>query len=92
MKRLLVAGVEGCAGPFAKLQDMGAAIIPNDEGEVVEVNLRDSQITDAELVDLEGMTKLWNLRLGSTNITDAGLEISRFGESGAHDPAKCSAS
>ena len=40
---------------------------------IVEVNLWNTQITDAGLVHLEGLTSLRTLHLYNTQITDAGL-------------------
>ena len=41
---------------------------------VVKVNLRNKPIKDADLEQLKGLTKLQELRLGGTKITNRGLE------------------
>ena len=89
MKRLLglllVMGMVGCGIPVARLEDKGAKITKNEQGEVVEVHLNRKpigwkrgqtphpKISDAGLADIKGLTKLKVLNLGGTNITDAGL-------------------
>ena len=77
MKRLLglllVMGMVGCGVPVARLEDKGAKITKNEQGEVVEVDLYGTQITDAGLVHLKGLTNLQTLNLDGTKITDAGL-------------------
>ena len=72
MKRLLgrLLGMVGLGGPLGKL---GAKIDRNTEGEGVSVNLTKTQITDAGLVHLKGLTKLKGLDLDDTRVTDAGL-------------------
>ena len=67
---LLVMGIVGCGGPLEKL---GATIERNSEGEVVNVYLNNTQITDAGLVHLKGMTNMQNLDLTFPRITDAGV-------------------
>ena len=65
MKRLLglllVLGVVGCGDPVAKLEDLGAKISRNEQGDVVGVELEGTQITDAGLVHLAGLTNLQEL-------------------------------
>ena len=90
MKRLLVCllliGIAGCGGgsspaqtadadPVAALEKDGAKIKRNDQGEVVEVSLELTKITDAGLVHLKGLTELQSLSMGGygSKITDAGL-------------------
>ena len=77
MKRLLglllVMGMVGCGIPVARLEDKGAEITKNEQGEVVEVRLSGTRITDAGLADLKGLTSLQTLEL-PRQITDAGLE------------------
>ena len=76
MKRLLglllVMGIVGCGIPVARLEDKGAEITKNEQGEVVEVRLSGTRITDAGLADLKGLTSLQTLEL-PRQITDAGL-------------------
>jgi len=50
----------------------GAKIERNEQGEVVEVDLGSSRITDTGLVHLKGLTSLQTLNL-SGSITDSGL-------------------
>jgi len=52
---------------------LGAKIEWNQQGEVVEVDLNGTQVTDAGLVHLKGMTTLEELRLYYTRITGAGI-------------------
>ena len=82
---LLVVGLAGCGGgsspaetadadPVAALKKIGAKIKRDEQGEVVEVVLPFSDITDSGLVQLKGLTKLERLYLGfCPKITDAGL-------------------
>ena len=57
----------------ARLEELGARIKVNEQGQIVEVDLFDTQITDAGLVSLEGLTSLQELNLSHARITDAGL-------------------
>ena len=61
------------ADPVAALKKLGATIKQNEQGEVVEVSLRGTKITDSGLVHLKGLTKLQNLVLSFTQTTDAGV-------------------
>ena len=82
---MLLVGVTGCGGgssspaqtadadPVAALEKVGAKFKRNGQGEVVEVSLEVTKITDAGLVHLKGMTELQKLNLSRSNITDAGL-------------------
>ena len=82
---VLLVGIAGCgdgssppaqtadADPFAALAKIGAEIKRDDQGEVVEVNLALTKITDADLVHLKGLTKLQTLGLAHTKVTDGGL-------------------
>ena len=45
----------------------------NRQGEIARVDLNSTQISDAGLVHLAGLTSLRTLRLMDTQITDAGL-------------------
>ena len=58
---------------LAAQEKIGAKIERNDQGEVVEVGLREIQITDAGLVHLKGLANLQILNLYNTQITDAGI-------------------
>ena len=86
MKRLLglllVMGMVGCgekenAGnavdPVTALEKLGAKIYRTVGPEIDTVDLNDTQVTDAGLVHLTGMTKMVSLHLDGTPITDAGL-------------------
>ena len=64
---------EGNIDPVAALEKLRAKITRNEQGEVVNVNLSGTQITDAGLAHIKGMTRLQHLHLGQTKITDAGL-------------------
>ena len=57
----------------AALKKLGARIKQDDQGEVVEVSIASTKVTDADLVHLKGLTNLQSLRLGDTQVTDAGL-------------------
>ena len=65
------------ADAVAALKKLRATIKQNEQGEVVEVSLRSrfgfSQLTDAGLVHLKGLTQLQDLNLFDTDITDAGI-------------------
>ena len=52
----------------------GTVILDKTSGEVVEVNLRFTPITDAGLEHLKGLTSLTTLYLDGPPITDAALE------------------
>jgi WD40 repeat protein len=65
------------ADPVAALEKIGAKIKRNEQGEVVELNLRYTQITDAGLRHLKGLTNLKKLDFEDTQVTDAGWSISR---------------
>ena len=59
--------------PVAALKELGAPIEQDDQGRVVELALSSTQITDAGLVHLKGLTELTSLGLSSTQVTDAGI-------------------
>ena len=61
--------IKGVAG----LRNFGAEITRNEQDEVVEVNLDNTQITDVGLVHLKDLANLQKLNLNRTEITDAGL-------------------
>ena len=60
-------------GVKARLEKLGAYVSANEQGEVSTVFLSDTQIADAGLVHLSGLTSLGALFLNNTQITDAGL-------------------
>ena len=66
MKRLLglllVVGIVGCVGPVAKLEKLGAYIRQNELGEVIEVSLGHTTVTDAGRVYLKGLINLGGYR------------------------------
>ena len=62
------------ADPVAALEKIGATIKRNERGEVVEIVLYGTSVTDSGLVHLKGLTKLETLGLGfCPKITDAGM-------------------
>ena len=73
MKRLLGLLLVGCGASVARLEDKGAKITKNEQGEIVEVDLYHKKISDAGLADIKGLTNLKVLNLGFTQVTDAGL-------------------
>ena len=64
---------EGNIDPVAALEKLRAKITRNEQGEVVNVNLSGTQITDAGLVHLKEMRNLQCLGLSGTQVSDAGL-------------------
>ena len=60
------------ADPVAALEKLDAQIFRNEQGQVIHVRLGRSQVTDAGLVHLKGMTNLEELWL-PTQVTAAGL-------------------
>ena len=57
----------------AQLEELGATIEVNEQGEIDSVSLMNAQITDTGLVHIEGLTSLQTLNLWYTQITEAGL-------------------
>jgi len=55
------------------VETLGGQVSQNEQGEVVGVELSGSELTDAGLVHLAGLTALETLELNSTEVTDAGL-------------------
>jgi len=45
--------VVGCGVSVAELEKLGAKIERNEQGEVIAVSLRNTQITDARVADLQ---------------------------------------
>ena len=70
----LLLGLVGCGSsdPTAALEQLGAKVKRNAQGEVLEVDCRNTEITDANLVHLSGLTTLEWLGLPS-QITDQSL-------------------
>jgi hypothetical protein len=51
------------------------------DGQPKEVNLRDSEVTDADLATLRGLENCWMVNLHHTRVTDSGLRhISKMTE------------
>ena len=77
MMLLLTAVLMGCgeadAPPATALKQLGAGIQRNAQGEIDGVSLCDTQVTDAGLVHLAGLTNLRVLTLLGDQITDADL-------------------
>ena len=67
---LLVFGMVGC-GPT--LEEMGP-IGKDADGRITSIDLRGTQVTDAGLEHLKGLTGLEYVYLNNTQITDAGVE------------------
>ena len=57
----------------ALVETLGGRVSQNEQGEVVEVRLSRTAVTDAALAHLTGLTALEELDLWGTPITDAGL-------------------
>ncbi len=72
---LTALGVMFCSGCTTeqRLERLGATVEINEQGEIVRVNLINTQITDAGLVHLKELTSLEELNLSLTQITDAGV-------------------
>jgi hypothetical protein len=73
MKRLLglLLVMVGCGGPT--LEQLATKIGRNDNGEIISVDFKSSNVTDAGLVQLKDLPNLEWLGLGGTKLTDAGL-------------------
>ena len=56
-----------------ELETLGGDLRQNEQGEVVGVDLFGSEVTDAGLAHLTGLTALEVLDLEGTQVTDAGL-------------------
>ena len=57
----------------ALVETLGGRVSQNEEGDVVGVSLAGTQVTDAGLAHLTGLTALESLHLGGTQVTDAGV-------------------
>ena len=66
------AQVADADAAVAALEKRGARITRNGQGEIVHVELNETQVTDAGLVHLK-VTKLALLRLDTTAVTNAGV-------------------
>ena len=74
---LVTLGVAGCGqDPLAALEEMGASIQKDDEGNVTSIGLNGSKVSDAGLVHLVGLTSLETLHLDQSQVTDAGSSAS----------------
>ena len=59
--------------PVTELKKLGAVVKRNDNGEAVTVGLGGTQISDAGLVYLKGLTELDLLNIFGTQVTDVDL-------------------
>ena len=81
MKRLLTCmtvvmgcmAIAGCADPEQRLEELGAKVAYHADGQLKEVNLRGTDVTDADLAALRGLENVWMVNLHHTRVTDAGL-------------------
>ena len=66
------------ATALAEIKQQGGTVTVADDrrpgASVIGVDLETTEVTDAELDDLGGLTKLRSLNLGGTDVTDAELE------------------
>ncbi|MEO2014843.1 MAG: hypothetical protein ABGZ53_10770 [Fuerstiella sp.] len=63
------------ADAVAAIEELGGEFVLDPKsGEVIEVRLDGTQITDKGLVSLNGLTSMTTLYLSDTQVTDAGLE------------------
>ena len=63
------------AKAVAEIEKLGGKVIVDEKSQaVIGVSLRKTEVTDAGLVHLKGLTNLEELDLGKTKVTDAGLE------------------
>ena len=70
---LLVLGGIWFAPPT--LEEMRASIQKDDDGRVVSIHLIGTQVTDAGLEHLKGLTSLQRLDLTGTQVTGAGVKM-----------------
>ncbi len=59
--------------PVDALKALGATVKMNAAGDVIGVDLKDTEVTDADLTLLKEMTKIKTLNLSQTRVTDEGL-------------------
>ena len=77
--QILLLGVcllTGCADEGDQLmaiEQLGAGVQRDEMGEVIQIDLNATAVTDDGLKDLEGLVHLRFLELNQTGITDAGL-------------------
>ncbi len=70
---LLLSGCAETREPLRAIEQLGAGIERNEMGQVIQIDLNATAITDDVLKDLEGLVHLRFLELNQTGITDAGL-------------------
>ena len=70
---LLLSGCAETREPLRAIEQWGAGIARNEMGQVIQIDLNATAITDDVLKDLEGLVHLRFLELNQTGITDAGL-------------------
>lgn len=70
---LFCVSIVGCADPQQRLEELGAAIVYHPDGQIKEVNLRDTDVTDSDLAAIRGLENCWMVNLHHTRITDNGL-------------------
>ena len=70
---LLLSGCAEKRDPLGAIEQLGAGIERNEMGQVIQIDLNATAITDDILKDLEGLVHLRFLELNQTGITDAGL-------------------
>jgi hypothetical protein len=58
---------------IAEIEKLGGKVSLDESGEVIKVSLFGTQITDAGLEHLKGLTSLKSLNVRGTGVTDAGL-------------------
>ena len=64
------------AGPIAAIEKLGGRVTVDEDNPgkpVIKVDFMDTEITDAGLENLRGLTQLQSLDLAGTKVTDAGL-------------------
>ncbi len=59
--------------PIDALKALGAKVKMNALGDVIDVDLKGTEVTDADLTHLTEMTKIKTLNLSQTRVTDEGL-------------------
>lgn len=70
---LVCVSIAGCSDPQQRLEELGAIIKYHPDGQIMEVNLKDTQVTDADLATLRGLENCWMVNLHHTRVTDNGL-------------------
>ncbi len=74
---MLVSGIAGCGDrekqAIAKIEELGGSVRVNESTNRTEVDLSGTNVTDAGLEHLKGLTSLQELYLDGTEVTDAGL-------------------